>query len=80
MTTNTHPGIIFNDISSVDGKDFEALYEIYCEAIPSSERKSLSKIREMTSNPAYYLVAGSVEGQIIGFTIVYVFRIKIFHF
>lgn len=34
----------------------------------------------MTSNPAYYLVAGSVEGQIIGFTIVYVFRIKIFHF
>ena len=58
-------------ITAVD-RDFEALYEIYCESIPLREQKTKADLAAMVSKPHYRLLLAQDNGSDVGFSIAYI--------
>jgi hypothetical protein len=59
-------------LSVSDAKLFSEVYEIYCEAIPSSERKSFEQLRRMQQASNYKIFIARNSADILGFTILYI--------
>ena len=57
-------------VSSVDAS-FDAMYRIYEESIPASERKQKTQISAMTVNPEYKILLLKRDNNVIGFSILF---------
>lgn len=65
--------ITFERLSAHAGADFDALYAIYCEAIPASERKQRGALEAMTLDPSYTILVGKLNHHVVAFSILYMF-------
>jgi ribosomal protein S18 acetylase RimI-like enzyme len=61
----------FHAVTDVTSKDFKSLFEIYCEALPASEKKTLEQLSYDIQRPGYYFFVAKVRDQVLGFSIYY---------
>jgi GNAT superfamily N-acetyltransferase len=54
-----------------DEASFQALYDIYCEAIPANERKKEPELRKLTARNDYVFYLLEQNRQVTGFAILY---------
>lgn len=66
-----HPQDSFAPLASAEGPEFEALYGIYCHALPPSERKSKRALAAMAAKPEYTFIVVKRGGAVVGFSAVF---------
>lgn len=70
--------IEFKTLRDDKGSEFEQLDAIYCEAIPSSERKPRDSLAAMVRFPSYRLIVGILDEKVVAFSILYLFANPLF--
>ncbi|MGH6616504.1 GNAT family N-acetyltransferase [Sphingomonas sp.] len=58
-------------LNVAEGPAFEEFYEIFCEALPASERKPRELIVALATRSDYYLLIGEIGGRVMSFAILY---------
>lgn len=61
-------GLVIDRLEPHMTAEFEQVVQIYTEALPESERKGVSELRNMLSRPAYEFLVARIDGAVVGFS------------
>ncbi|MGY4397735.1 GNAT superfamily N-acetyltransferase [Sphingomonas sp. UYAg733] len=58
-------------LSVAEGPAFDGFYEIFCEALPASERKTREQIVALAIRPDYRILIGEIGNQVMSFAVLF---------
>ncbi|QNA84851.1 GNAT family N-acetyltransferase [Sphingomonas sp. So64.6b] len=58
-------------LSVAEGPAFDGFYEIFCDALPASERKTREQIAALATRPDYRILIGEIDDQVMSFAVLF---------